>query len=284
MLGARLDGATAKTRNLSEVRLRSHQILTGGEDFATERCPYKHVDLANDVHVLMEGGVDAKFAPIAWTRERNGTRILYLGPDAKSDFDQVSYFRIIANGIFWTVRREIPGAGTRIHRTWMPNAYPSSFAVGFSSGLNFCFDPIKGAVAYAWDGDYVDLWPTIAAKTPRDVIVQGRIFYSASEKKGFQSDKGAATSVQFHGYRLEANIPRFRYSINQAVVEETITPKSDRSGLIRRFRMETSGEDLWFEPEDARQVTVHHGAASWVEGRLRIPARSVIEFGISTDR
>jgi len=40
----------------------------------------------------------------------------------------------------------------RLHRTWLPKASPSSFAVGFGGGLNACFDPMRANVIYAREG------------------------------------------------------------------------------------------------------------------------------------
>ena len=284
VLGAGFELAGPPANAPVEVRLRPHPIFTGGEDFSPTQFSSRAIEPAKDVQVLMEAAFDGKFAPMAWTRERRGGRILYLGPDRPADFDQVSYFRIIANGAFWAARRKIPGTTIRIHRTWMPNAHPSSVAVGFHSGLNFCFDPVRGAMAYAWDGDYVDLWPTIAAKAPRDVIVRGEIFYTASEKKGFQRGPGIPAAVQFRGYGVENDVPHFHYEVNGARVEEIVTPAENRGGLVRRFQVETGGEEVWFEPEDARCVKFQHGRTAWVEGRLSLPARSVIEFIVTTER
>jgi hypothetical protein len=39
------------------------------------------------------------------------------------------------------------------------DASPSSFAIGLPGGVNFCFDPVRGGVSYAWKGGFVDLAP-----------------------------------------------------------------------------------------------------------------------------
>src|SRR5215217_8005111 len=47
-----------------------------------------------------------------------------------------------------------------IERMFMPlDASPSSFAIGLPGGVNFCFDPVRGGVSYAWKGGFVDLTP-----------------------------------------------------------------------------------------------------------------------------
>jgi type 1 glutamine amidotransferase len=284
VLGAAYGGPYAEGLGVTDLRIHNHPIFTGGEDFTTYRYVYKYTEFAPDVQVLMEAGHGPDLTPVAWTRERNGSRIFYIGPARKADFDQVSYFRIIANSIFWAARKEIPGAGTRVHRTWMPDAHPSSFAVGFSSGLNFCFDPMLGGVAYAWDGDYVDLWPTVAGKFPRDAGVQGRIFFRTSGESPFRPERGAPAEVRFRGYRLAEDLPEFQYEIDELSVRESIRPQEDRSGLVRHFRVETGARAFRFLPDDPARVTVHQGSARLVDGQLQLPARSIVEFSVLLPR
>src|SRR5687768_7645481 len=50
-------------------------------------------------------------------------------------------------------------AEVQVERTFLPDAAPSSFAIGLPGGVNFCFDPVRCSVSYAWTGDYLDLTP-----------------------------------------------------------------------------------------------------------------------------
>lgn len=284
VLGAKYGGPYAEGKGITDIRLRPSPIFTGGEDFTTDKYVYKYTGLAKDVRVLMEGGHGTQLTPIAWTRERNGTRIFYMGPAQKESFNQSSYLRIVANSIFWAARREVPGAVARINRTWMPNSYPSSVAVGFPSGLNYCFDPTRGALAYAWDGDYIDRWPTIAGKFPRDANVPGKVFYRAPEQNPFRSGNTDPAKIAFKGYHVENNVPQFRYEVDGLAVTETVTPKEDGTGLNRHFRVETSGQPFRYKPDDVERVTLQQGPAKWVEGQLQLPARSVIEFNVFLPR
>ena len=58
----------------------------------------------------------------------------------------------------------------RIERTLLPDAAPSSFAVGFPSGVNFCYDVVRGGVSYIWQGGFVDVTsvrPNAASRSAR---------------------------------------------------------------------------------------------------------------------
>ena len=46
----------------------------------------------------------------------------------------------------------ISRAEVQIERTHMPEAHASSFAFGLPGGVNFCYDPVRGGVNYAWTG------------------------------------------------------------------------------------------------------------------------------------
>lgn len=284
VLGAKYGGSYDEGRGIDTLRLRPHPIFTGGEAFTISKDVDKYTGLAKDIQVLMEGGRGTQLNPIAWTRERNGARIFYFGPARPESLDQVAGLRIIANGIFWAARGEIPGAAPRINRTWMPNAYPSSIAVGFPSGLNYCFDPTRGGVAYAWDGDYIDRWPTIAGKFPRNANIPGKIFYRAPEANAFRSGSVGTAKIKFRGYHVENDIPQFRYDVDGLAVTETISSKEDRSGFVRHFHVETPDRPFRFQPEDVERVTLQQGPAKWVDGQLQLPARTVIEFNVFLPR
>src|SRR5215211_4092301 len=58
-------------------------------------------------------------------------------------------------GIFLTPLR----ADVQIERGFLPDSGPSSFAIGLPGGVNFCFDPVRGGVSYAWTGEFLDLTP-----------------------------------------------------------------------------------------------------------------------------
>ena len=75
-------------------------------DLSSVKDPlYKNDGHAADIQVLLEGEIAGQ-APeaIAWTREVNGGRIFYTSL-AEATFQNTSFRRMLANALFWTVRR-----------------------------------------------------------------------------------------------------------------------------------------------------------------------------------
>lgn len=57
--------------------------------------------------------------PLAWTREHKGGRVFYVALGNVQDFENAAFQRLIANGLFWTARREpeakpLPPVPTRV--------------------------------------------------------------------------------------------------------------------------------------------------------------------------
>lgn len=278
VLGAKYDGSWEGGRKPTDTRLRPHWIFTGAEDYTTFQYVYNYTQIAPDVRVLMEAGLEGKTMPIAWTRETDGRRLFYLAPCVKDEFEKPAYLRIIANGLLWTAKREIPGAAVRVLRTWMPDAHPASFAVGFPDGMNFCFDPERGQLAYAWEGDFLDLEPTYTGKFPRDAKIIGATFHRATHGSFGGSNPTAKTDIRFKGYQVKNGVPEFSYEVDGVAVRESIRPTADHRGLIRQFQVEGTDRVLAYRPANPGQVTIQAGPARWTDGRLNIPANASVQF------
>jgi hypothetical protein len=173
----------------------------------------------------------------------------------------------------------------RIHRTWMPNAYPSSFAVGFPGGLNVCFDPIRANVIYAWAGDFVDLQPTVNGKIPRDAVIRGTIFYQPRTVSGFRpAIADVPAEIRYKGYRLEEGFPEFHYEVNGVAVAELIRPAPDGSGILRQFRVAAGNRALIYQPDSGSALTRGSGPAEWSGEALQLPGKAAVVFTVKIAR
>jgi hypothetical protein len=140
-----------------------------------------------------------------------------------------------------------------IERTLMPDAAPSSFAVGFPNGVNFCYDVVRGGLSYIWRGDFVDVSNVRpnAGKSITPVKLLGNVVY---REEGFfplrLGDPQNGVEFVFKGYHLAGNAIEFRYEINRHRVREEVTALPDGSGLLRRFRIQAAveGETWWYIP------------------------------------
>ena len=182
---------------------------------------------------------------------------------------------------------EAPAAGIdlRVHRTWMPEAYPSSYAIGFPSGLNFCFDPVRGNLIYAWQGDYVDLTPTVNGKLPRDAVIQGRKFYESLTASGFRTGNGKAEpEIRFRAFRVRKGVPEFEYDVDGVRVREAIHPSADGMSLVREFHVTTPDRIISYRPGDPTHVSIDSGAAKWIGDTLSLAGNSTIVFSVPLPR
>lgn len=167
----------------------------------------------------------------------------------------------------------------RVHRTWMPDAYPSSFAVGFSNGLNFCFDPVRANVIYAWQGDYLDLDPTVNGKVPRDAVIRGSTFHRSLEFSGFRRAEGTTPpEIRFRAFRVRQNVPEFDYEVDGIRVRESVQRAAAGNGLIRQFTLSTADRALIYRPVPPARVNVQRGPARWQDDVLSIPAGASVTF------
>ena len=173
----------------------------------------------------------------------------------------------------------------QIHRTWMPDASPSSFAVGFPGGLNVCFDAMRGNVIYAWAGDYVDLQPTVNGKIPRDAVIRGKVFYENKAVSAFRlANASGPAEIRFTGHRLKGGFPEFHYDVDGVPVAELVRPAADGTGIIRQFRIATADRALSFQPDPANTITIESGPAEWAGGTLRVPGNATVVFTVKIAR
>ena len=82
-----------------------HPILKDFKSFASTGSLYKNPMNAKDVTVLLTGTIPDHTEPIAWVRERNGSRVFYTSLGHPDDFKEESFKKMLANGIMWSAKR-----------------------------------------------------------------------------------------------------------------------------------------------------------------------------------
>lgn len=138
----------------------------------------------------------------------------------------------------------------QIERIFMPNhAYPSSFAIGLPGGVNFCFDPVRGGLSYAWTGGFID--PSSArngiGKFVDAVKLLGPVVYQESGNAPLRrGDRSRAPVIGFSGYTLRADSVEFRYTVDGLPVREEIRARPGGKMLERRLRIEGSSDAKWW--------------------------------------
>jgi hypothetical protein len=149
-------------------------------------------------------------------------------------------------------------AEIQIERGFLPDAAPSSFAIGLPGGVNFCFDPVRGGVSYAWTGGFLDLsaMRPDAGKFIKPAKPLGAILYrEAGVAPLRRGDPSRRPVVEFTGYSLRGDAIEFRYTIDGTPVREEIRARSGGDGLICRFRFEGSGDAKWWHVAEGGPAT-----------------------------
>ncbi len=142
-----------------------------------------------------------------------------------------------------------------IERTMLPEAHASSFAFGLPGGVNFCYDPVRGGVNYAWRGGFLDL----ANVRPVNKLIKaaelgGPVVYRETGPAPLRrGDPRRVPVIEFKGYTLRAAEVELRYTIDGAPVRETIAALPGGAGLRRTFRFDGAGADAaWFHVVEGR--------------------------------
>jgi hypothetical protein len=160
--------------------------------------------------------------------------------------------------LFWL--GPIARAEVRIERIIMPlDASPSSFAIGLPDGVNFCYDPVRGAVSYAWTGDFIDITsarPGPGGKFITPVKLMGPLFYREDGMVPLRrGDPGRVPVYEFKGYTLHDTGVEFRYTLDGFLVREFVRSRAGQLGLIRRFIVEGATDAKWWYVVDGKPAT-----------------------------
>lgn len=89
-----------------------HPILTGiPSEFSSKETLYKNKGLAKSATPLLRGrigpaGQEDEF--VAWTNSYKGGRVFYVSLGGVDDFANASFKRLLVNGIFWAMERQVP--------------------------------------------------------------------------------------------------------------------------------------------------------------------------------
>ncbi|MSU65840.1 MAG: hypothetical protein EXS38_07015 [Opitutus sp.] len=167
-----------------------------------------------------------------------------------------------------------------IERTILPfDVAPSSFAIGLPGGVNFCFDPVRGGVCYAWTGGFIDLTnvrPGFGGKHISPVKLLGPVVYredgNAPLRRG---DPARPPVVEFKGYTLHGDAVEFRYTVDGFLLQEEIRARPGGGGLVRRFRIEGATDAKWWYVTDgkpARPLTAGPDGKLTLEISFQSPA------------
>jgi hypothetical protein len=232
-----------------------HPILAGAAGFTTNADIYKYklVRKAPDLDVLIEGTAGDAHYPVAWTTHYGRSRLFYLGLGADAEFAKPQFRQMIANALQWTSHREVPAARIRLERTLLPNARPSAMAIGFTDGVNCCYDPVRGGLSYAWEGGFIDLESVRPGmgKAIKPAKLLGPLRYEESGDAPLRhGDPTHVPKIAFKGYRLLRDAIELTYELDGVRVQELVAPRPDGRGIVRTLHPDPAagGGAWWYLP------------------------------------
>jgi type 1 glutamine amidotransferase len=116
-------GSQSSTDVAAHAANRAHPVLRGVGPFRARSWLYHVAPLHGEAMVLLDGTAVGSnktdrtayplTQPVAWTRTYKGTRVLFTTLGHPQDFAQASMRRLVVNGIYWALGREVPGDGAK---------------------------------------------------------------------------------------------------------------------------------------------------------------------------
>jgi hypothetical protein len=170
-------------------------------------------------------------------------------------------------------------AEVQVERGFLPDAGPSSFAIALPGGVNFCFDPVRGGVSYAWTGKFLDLAPMRpgTGKFIKPANLLGPVVYrEAGTVPLRRGDPGRVPVFEFAGYTLRDDAVEFRYMIDGALVRDEIRARPGGGGLERRFHFDDGADAKWWhvvEGKPAAELRREPGGAFVLEIPFSTPTK-----------
>jgi cytochrome c2 len=150
--------------------------------------------------------------------------------------------------------------------------------VGIPGGLNFTFDAVTCQLKYVWKGEFLDAGPAWNGRGGNPVKAGGEKLVAV--KNGHTIQVGEVSEKpRFLGYRLEDQMPVFRYSISGAKVEHRIEVSGARvlqSFVVHSPKMDVvysgDSETLFVSRSGQREDNlVRYSKADEVKFKIEIP-------------
>ncbi len=116
----------------------AHPILRGITPFHAQSWLYHVAPLNGDNNTVLLNGTSVNSErqnrkdefpltqPVAWTRSYKGARVFFTTLGHPKDFEQESMRRLLINGIYWALGRDVPAGGAKATPT-APYTAPETF-------------------------------------------------------------------------------------------------------------------------------------------------------------
>lgn len=172
-----------------------------------------------------------------------------------------------------------------IYRVFIEGAGPAAIAVSLPGDLSYCWDAGTCKLRFAWFGGFLDNSELWKGKGDVSAKVIGKVFFRDKTQfpLSFSTDN-IEPKPDYKGYKLINRYPEFHYTLNGLDVFELILPKSDGTGLIRKFRIPDVKSTVWFNTNPADGISYDVSGGKWEKNKLKLSPRQAMKFSITMSR
>lgn len=164
----------------------------------------------------------------------------------------------------------------QIQRIFMPDAGPAAIAVALDSSVSLCWDAGECRLRYAWNGGFIDGYPYWQGNGSSLAKILGNVRY-VEDKSPFN----AVGEVKFLGYRVEKDLPVFRYKISKTEITESFAAMPDGGGFTRKFTISPEpASAIELEVPSDQKVEFKSDKGTWAGSKLRLTPSQAAAFTI----
>ena len=168
----------------------------------------------------------------------------------------------------------------QIQRMFMPDAGPAAIAVALDDSMSLCWDAGECRLRYSWNGGFIDGYPYWQSNGSSLAKVLGNIRY-VEGKSPFPD----AAAPKFLGYKVEAELPVFRYRLGSPLgsrlMTETFAALPDGGGFTRSFTISpTPSTSLEMDFPSDQSVAYTSDKGTWNGSSLKLAPAEAAAFTI----
>lgn len=80
---------------------KNHPVLKGVQNFSSKYSLYKTSPIASDAKLLLTGKTAQGEEPVAWTRNYNKSKVVYISLGGVQDWQNPNFVKLVTNSLFW---------------------------------------------------------------------------------------------------------------------------------------------------------------------------------------
>ena len=165
----------------------------------------------------------------------------------------------------------------QVQRIFMPDAGPAAIAVALDGDTSVCWDAGTSRFRYAWTGGFIDGYPYWKRNGDGLAKIEGEIRYLENS-----SPFEPLGERKFLGYKMEAGLPVFRYTVAGLEITEKPSAKQGGDGFTRAFTVTPApAKRLILDFSSTQDVQYTSDKGSWSKNILTLDPKDASEFTVT---